>query len=331
MGGLDLVIVVYIFPWIVSVNSIKNEIGYKTIAFLRGSDVFSGCAKESNYRKYLKDDFQWHKIADMMISSINKSDLVLSVSEMLKQFANKRGIRVDGVYPTPPFPESKAIRECSLSRRLMREMFLKTPPIESQFGNIKIDNRWIAYLGRFHSEKQTCLVITAFNMCKHKDKYSLIFAGTGAEKQYLQNLSKKLNLKDLHIGFIPPKIVPLFCKVIDVLIHPTTPNSFLDARPSSCMNAAYMGIPVIFPFKEGIECTGLNESVSKLNVQLLTVNPALGSKKIAREISKKIDMILSEHEIYHNVSLSNLEFTEQFETDRIFFKIEEEIKRCLKQ
>jgi len=330
MGGLDIVLVVYIFPWIVAVNYLKKDIGFKTVAFLRGSDVFSGCFRDSDYKKLVSDKETWDEIVNVMVSSLNKSDLVYSVSNMLKRFAGRQGIKVDKICPTPPFPNSQGIKEVKRTKEQSKKAFLRNKFIRKQFGKINKDTKWIAYLGRLHSEKQVSLVVDAFNLSKNHKGISLIIAGTGLEKKNLQERKAKMGLKNMHIGFVPPKLVPLFCKSIDIMIHPATPQSFMDARPSSCMNAAFMGVPVIFPYKEGIEGTGLSESVSSANKKFLAVNPNLSSSKLSKEVAKKIDLLFSNKKLYNKISAANSRFAARFEAYKLFKNVEKELRKCLR-
>jgi glycosyltransferase involved in cell wall biosynthesis len=324
MQGIDLVLVVYVFPWIVATNYLKEDLGFKTISFLRGSDVFSGCYKNSPYREKFSNQ-SWDSVVEIITRSINKSEKIFAVSNMLKRFANNNHIRVDNIFPTPVYPKSDLIKKIK-DKQFLRKMFLIDKVIKKQFGKLDLKKKWISYLGRFSSEKQVSLVIEAFNNYKKNKDCCLILGGIGLERKNLENIKKKYKLKNVYIGFIPPKYVPLFSKCIDLFIHPTTPQSFLDARPSTCTNVSYMGIPIIFPYREGMECTGLSESVSELNTKFLSVDPTLNKKQIAEKIAEKIDLIFSNKKLYKKISKANSIFAEKFSADKIFNKLLREIK-----
>lgn len=324
MRGVDAILVVYTFPWIVAVNYLKQDLKFKTLSFLRGSDVFSGCNTNSDY-KHRVEKGMWECVNRLMIKSLNKSDKIFGVSNMLNRFANSLGIRTDGIYPTPPYPGSDILRKTKKTKQQLRIMLLRNKYMKKTFGKVNLNTKWIVYLGRFHSEKQTALIIKAFNHCKNKKSYSVLLGGSGIEKKNLSKMKHILKLKNVHIGFVPPQIIPLFLKCADVFVHPTTPQSFLDARPSTCTNASYMGVPIIFPDKRNNQGTGLHESVSRLNNQLLKIDAGLRESGIIRQMAKKIDWILSNDKLREDIGKANANFTGEFNSQLIFSRLEKQI------
>jgi glycosyltransferase involved in cell wall biosynthesis len=320
MGGVDLVMVIYVFPWICAVNTLKEMEHFKTIAFLRGSDVFLGCNPHSGYRKYFEEGL-WEHYSQIVIDAINQSDRVYSVSEMQKNFSEDLGIRVDGIYPTPPFEDEHIL---SHSRKELKLLFRDKTLIQPD-----INTPWILYLGRFHPEKQPELVIKAF-LKVHEDA-ELIMAGHGIEQQRLEHMKKEYALDNVHICFIPPKHVPLACAASEIMVHPTTPRAFLDARPSSCTNASYYGCSIIFPYSKNMIHTGLAESVSEDNTKLLTINANNGDEKVIDEMAEKIKLLIEDAELRNNIGEKNREHAKKFSRRSIFPKLDKEMKMLCEQ
>jgi len=327
LGKIDVVISVYAFPWIIPVNDLKSKVGYKTVALLRGSDATMGCNPNSEYNEiYGKEE--WEYITQIYRNSLNKSDLVITTSEMLAHYVRDLGVRVDGISPTPPF-EYKGTN--SLQKTVLKRRFLQTSAIRTQIYEIDIKKEWIIYLGRFHRDKQVDLMIRSFLEIRNKNKVHFLLCGLGEELDNLIKLSKKLHIKDISFCFVPPNLVPLLCRCATAMVHPASlPWHFIDARPSSCINAAYQGCPVILPFKENRnDFGGAHESVSPFNTKHLSYDPFLPRQTVSSLIAEKIDLVIENRYVKEEIGRKNEKWASQFTQIKEFKKLENRIKSLL--
>jgi glycosyltransferase involved in cell wall biosynthesis len=315
MKSINLVMVVYTFPWICAVNSLKEREPFKTIAFLRGSDVFLGCNPYSEYRTYFEEGI-WEIYTQIVIDSINKSDRIFCVSKMQKDFSENLGIRIDGIYPTPPFEDESVY---PTSKKELKSLFCKKVSIKPD-----ISKPWILYLGRFHAEKRPDIALKAFS--KIGANAELIMAGVGLEQERLERIKMEYALENVNICFIPSKYVPLVCLASEIMLHPVTPRSFIDARPSSCTNASYYGCPIIFPYSRNIVPTGLVESVSEDNIRFLGIDASYDEERIINEMGEKIKLLLGDEKLRNSIGQKNREHAKKFSKKTIFPKLEEEME-----
>ena len=320
-GGLDIVACIYVFPWLSPINQLKEYLGFPTVAFLRGSDVTQACDPKSNYKDNYPDPETWRRITAVFRSAINHSDLIFSVSDVLKNFSESLGIRVDGILPTPPFQSGTALRSHPNGDQVFKTQFASNPAIARQVQDLDCSQPWIIYLGRFHEEKQVELALRSFMQSKSKEQCTLIVGGDGPDRERVE----KYLSHNVKACFVPPDLVPLACKAATVMIHPTLPSAILDARPSSCTNAAYVGCPIIFPYSEGRTTGGAQESVGQVNRSILSFNPFVSKEEIVKEIAAKIDLVIENPAIAQSIYKDNLKFTAQFEPIAMFDALEKQL------
>jgi glycosyltransferase involved in cell wall biosynthesis len=313
-GGLDLVLVVYVFPSITAVNLFKKQMQYKVMAFLRGSDLFSGCSRKSPFESEYGS--LWPYIHELTIKGLNQSERIYCVSEMMAIEACKEGIRIDGISFTPPF-EDDSLGNQDGDKRKLRKMLLEEIAISPAPDP---DKHWVAYLGRLHPEKRIDRMIRAVGPL---DGGETICAGIGEDEARLKSIGRA------SFGFVPPRFVPLFCRCVDIAVHPTTPDYFLDARPSACTNFSYHGVPIVFAYNETRPCSGLKEIVSPSNYDHLAVDASLDEEPLVEAIRNKIRLLIERPELRKEIGAQNREFSRALCAALQFKRLEEEmLKLC---
>lgn len=159
--------------------------------------------------------------------SINKSDVVTSVSESLKQdtlalFKIKKDIHV-----VPNFIDvakfSKAFIDCQ--RSMMAEK----------------DEKIITHVSNFRAVKRIGDVIKIFNLIQKKVKSKLIMVGEGPEREKAENLTEELGLENRVIFLGESNEVDKILCFSDLFLLPSEKESFGLAALEAMVN----GVPVI--------------------------------------------------------------------------------------
>ncbi|MHA1249444.1 MAG: glycosyltransferase family 4 protein [Candidatus Helarchaeota archaeon] len=116
---------------------------------------------------------------------------------------------------------------------------------EPTFRNIyKISNDKVVlgYLGALEQVKDIPSLLLAFKKLNSNNKYFLLIAGSGSQKETLIKLVNELNLKNcIFLGKIDHRLVPNFLESINILILPSISEGF----PTVCLEALAMNKPII--------------------------------------------------------------------------------------
>lgn len=323
---IDCVMSVYAFPWIIHINEIKRDMGFKTVALLRGSDGIKGCDSDFGYSNVCGRT-DWQGISYLFKEALRKSDLVFTTSEWLKKYVENVAIPVHGVTPTPPFQNGDELRNSGSSRTDFKKAFIRHKVIKNQLGRLTVAKPWFVYLGRFHREKRIDIAMTAFSRSKHYRDSWLILGGSGPALSSLKKLRKRLKLDNVKFCFVPPDLVSLLCGSAIAMVQPTLfPNSFIDSRPSSCTNASYVGCPVIAPFTEKrSDFGGAHESLSRLNIDRLTFDPFLAKDEVINNIAVKMNLVYENKRLASDIGIANKQYSSCLEAKKRFRFIERKI------
>jgi len=324
MGGIDAALSIYVFPWVMPLADLKRRLHYRLFAFLRGSDLVEGCRADSNYSLLYDSDSGiniWPSMSSMMVRALNTSKKTYATSRFLTNLARQLGVRVSGIFPSVPFKEGKRLRHEKGDKSRFRKHFLREF-CSGSFRTVNPDLEWILYLGRVHYEKCIDLVLRALPKTRNLNRMQLIVAGDGPDMNRLRKLSNKLKMKNVAFGFVPPHLVPALCKAATALVQPSLPSRVLDAAPSSCINAAYVGLPIILPHVEGKACGGAGEFVGQTNRQRLSFDPYLPTSNIVKIIAEKIDLIIEDERLREKTAEENVQFTSFLNPDVVLDDLE---------
>lgn len=329
LGAIDIALSVYVFPWIIPIVELRNRLNYKIAAFLRGSDLIYGCDPNSSYSSIFEHSSSicpWEKMTELMRISLKNCDKVYTVSRFQASIARNLGIRVDGIFPSFPFKRGKKLRYLKKSKKEIRLDFAKR--LEKHFEYLDPNLQWVVYLGRISKEKCIDLLIRSVRKSKNRRHFQLLIAGDGPDLPNLRRLASKLCVKTA-FGFVSPSLVPLLVKAASVVVHPTLPSHFIDAAPSSCINASFVGSPVVFPYRHSSPCSGIHEYVSNKNTAVLSFDPNQGKQELTENIAEKIDLMVENHDLRSLIEQENIKHTRQLDPEDALLRFENELLRVV--
>jgi len=104
-----------------------------------------------------------------------------------------------------------------------------------------VSKKAILYCGRLHKEKYVEDVIRAFEIVSKEVPDSvLLLAGDGEQREYLEEIIKSLNLKNvIFLGFKPQEYIFNLMYSVDLIVSPLTGSSLVEAALSSTPIVAY--------------------------------------------------------------------------------------------
>jgi len=166
---------------------------------------------------------------------------------------------------------------------------IEIPNKVSEF-DLKVKNNIVLNIARLEKWKNVDAVIISISKL---NKVTLVVVGDGAERSYLENLSKKLNANVIFLGNIPHEKIFSLMKKAKVLVL----VSYYEGLSHVLVEACYMGLPIIASNVGGnpevvingkngflVEPNDVDDIATKIN--LIINNPNLESK--FRENCKKI-------------------------------------------
>jgi len=109
--------------------------------------------------------------------------------------------------------------------------------------NIPVDCRLITYFGRLSHEKGSDILIKAFNevLGTLGQGVYLIIGGTGPEKHRIEEMTKRMRNVKI-VGHLPRSEQLGLMAQSDVFV---SPSRFADACPTTLIEAAFLGLPVV--------------------------------------------------------------------------------------
>ncbi len=128
----------------------------------------------------------------------------------------------------------------------------------------------------------------------------LLIAGTGPEKERLENLSKRLDVDDKvrFVGRLGPGEIEKFYQGADIMLNPTT----VDNMPNSILEALASGVPVISSNVGGVPYMVEHEKTALLI-------PVNDEKAMARQIIR----LYKDNKLRKNLILSGLQDVAQYD------------------
>ncbi|MCG7849573.1 MAG: glycosyltransferase family 4 protein, partial [ANME-2 cluster archaeon] len=163
--------------------------------------------------------------------TLKHTDAVIAVSDEIKdEYLQKYPWLKDKFKVIPVGFDEKLFRP--LDKNKMRQKY-----------GFSINDKIILYVGRFEKEKRLDTLLTAFKEIKNEIiNAKLVLVGDGREKHNLENLIKKLDIKDVVIlNTIEHVRIPEIMNCADVFAL----TSMYEGMPTVVLEALACGIPVV--------------------------------------------------------------------------------------
>ncbi len=223
--GLDVIHVHYAIPHayaaFIAKQILKEEgVELPVVTTLHGTDI-TLVGKHPSYKSAVE-------------FSINKSDVVTSVSESLKQDTLKVFKITTDIHVIPNFIETKSFDQGNFN--CPRSNFVDK------------DEKLLVHVSNFRKVKNVPHVVEIFNLVQREVKSKLLLIGNGPDKEKVELLVKKLGLEDK--VFFLGKIRELYqiLSACDLFLLPSTQESF----GLAALEAMASGLPVISSNAGGI-------------------------------------------------------------------------------
>ena len=181
--------------------------------------------------------------------------------------------------------------------------------VRSKMG-ISTASNVLLFVGTLKPIKGVRYLIKAMNTVHQSNEdIKLLIVGDGEEKEYLEHLTKKLNLNEVisFIGSVPNVKVPDYMYSADILVQPSISEGF----PVVILEAMALGLPIITT-----NVTGLPEIVGNLRNGLL-VEP-----RDANDIADKVMLMINDNELQKAFSRNNKEDIKRYGWQEIVKEIE---------
>ena len=235
--------------------------------------------------------------------SINKSDVVTSVSQSLKDDTHKLFNIKKDIHVIPNFIELNKLRnETSISCH--RSVMAKT------------DERIITHISNFRKVKRIPDVIQIFNKIQQKIPAKLMMVGDGPEKAQAEQLCYDLEIQNKVIFFGNSNEIDKILSYSDLFLLPSETESFglaaLEAMAWSVpvISSNSGGLPEVnFPGQSGfLSNVGDINEMAENALKILSNNETLAAFKVnALEVAKQFDIknILPLYEDLYKKALQN--------------------------
>jgi L-malate glycosyltransferase len=235
--------------------------------------------------------------------SINKSDVVTSVSQSLKDDTHKLFNIKKDIHVIPNFIELNKLRnETSISCH--RSVMAKT------------DERIITHISNFRKVKRIPDVIQIFNKIQQKIPAKLMMVGDGPEKAQAEQLCYDLGIQNKVIFFGNSNEIDKILSYSDLFLLPSETESFglaaLEAMAWSVpvISSNSGGLPEVnFPGQSGfLSNVGDINEMAENALKILSNNETLAAFKVnALEVAKQFDIknILPLYEDLYKKALQN--------------------------
>jgi len=249
------------------------------IIYCRGSDV------------YLPWKFK-SKIAKLVLKN---ADLVISLTNDMAKEVKKIYNREIKVIPNGIDLE----RFGNLSKDKTRQKL-----------QIRGKEKIIIFIGGLKPVKGIQYLIMAMDIIRRKEpKAKLILVGGGEEKENLEKLVKKLNLKNNvnFVGKVPNEKVPEYLIASDIFVL----SSLSEGFPNTVLEAMVSGLPIV-----ATKVGGLAEIIKDGK------NGFLVEPRNSQELAKKILLLLRDDNLRKRISRSSKEEVKKYSWENIIEKLE---------
>ena len=160
--------------------------------------------------------------------SINKSDVVTSVSESLKKATHELFDIKKDIVVIPNFIE---LNKVNTARAVTCERSVMAHP----------DERIVTHISNFRKVKRIDDVVAIFNKIQHTIPAKLMMVGDGPEREKAEKLCEKLGISDKVIFFVNSNEIDKILSYSDLFLLPSETESF----GLAALEAMACGVPVI--------------------------------------------------------------------------------------
>ena len=132
------------------------------------------------------------------------------------------------------------------------------------FANLGLEKKFVVgYVGTLGMAHNLENVLSAASLMADNKDIMFLFVGSGADKEKLENIAQKENLKNvIFLGRKPKEIIPEIWQLCNIaLVHLKNEVAFSEVIPSKIFEAMGMGLPILLvsPKGEASELVELNK------------------------------------------------------------------------
>jgi len=204
-------------------------------------------------------------------------------------------------------------------KKILNPAFIEIVLKQSEY---KVNDQWITesdvpilvYVGRLEAQKDIDTLLKGFELINKTHKSKLLIIGSGSEKEKLSHsaLYKKNIIKQIEFDENPYKYIK-HCNVFLL-------TSTYEGMPNVLIEAQILGIPIVATDSPG----GTSEALLGGKAGLLA------NMKDAEDISKKVNILLTDKKVVSNLSLNFEKSLERFNPKKISDQIILEATNLLK-
>jgi len=183
----------------------------------------------------------------------------------------------------------------------------------------QVNGKTILFVGRLHPVKGVQYLIEAMAIIHQEmPDVKLIIVGEGIEREKLEALAKKLDLKECiqFAGQVPQEKIPLFMQQGDVFVLPSLSEGF----PLVLLEAMACGLPIVATRVGGIP-----------DILKDGINGYLVNTEKCDEISIKILILIKNEILWREISENNLLFVKKFYWGGVIERISEIYQQIIKK
>ncbi len=167
----------------------------------------------------------------------------------------------------------------------------------------------ILYIGRLDKEKKVDILIESLRYINKSQPFHLILEGKGQQQEYLENLVKKLGLRNQvsFIGYVDEKELSILYAIATIFVMPST----AELQSLVTMEAMAMGLPVI-----GAHAGALPYLIKP------DQNGFLFAPDDPIDLSRKLQQILEDQKLQKRMSEQSLLLIKEHDINNIIEKME---------
>lgn len=167
----------------------------------------------------------------------------------------------------------------------------------------------ILYIGRLDKEKKVNILIESLQYIKKSQPFHVVIEGKGQQMEYLQNLAKKLEIKNKisFIGYVEEKELCTLYSISTIFVMPST----AELQSLVTMEAMCLGLPVI-----GAQAGALPYLIkpNKNGFLFEPDNPV--------DLAGKLQILLEDQELQKNMGQESLSLIKEHDINNVIKKME---------
>jgi len=164
----------------------------------------------------------------------------------------------------------------------------------------------LLYVGRLYPVKGVRYLVKAMDIIRnyYKDNVKLIIVGDGEQRNYLLQLTRKLNLENyiIFVGKVPHRKIPIYLKAADVFVLPSLREGF----GMVILEAMAAGLPVV------ATRVGVVPEIIKDYENGFVVEPMS-----SHQIAEKMLLLLKDEKLREKMSKNNIEKAKEFSWEKV--------------